>query len=165
MIEKSEYVMAKKRIERKKPSRGSFVGQKGLADRVAEVEASVARIEHPEFAAGDTLKVHAKIKEGDKERIQIFEGVIIARANRGGSKSFTIRKISHGVGVERIFLENSPRIAKIEVVQRGSVRRAKLYYLRELQGRAARVEREVETQAASAARKAAKATKGSDQSN
>jgi large subunit ribosomal protein L19 len=93
----------------------------------------------PEFRAGDTLDVHVRVIEGDKERIQIFSGVCIKRAGRGVNATFTVRKISNGVGVERIFPLHSPRIAKIEVKRQGKVRRAKLYYLRNLQGKAARI--------------------------
>ena len=93
----------------------------------------------PAFKAGDTLKVHCKIKEGDRERIQIFEGVCIARKNDGLNSTFTVRKISFGEGVERIFPLYSPNVAKIELVRRGKVRRAKLYFLRNLRGKAARI--------------------------
>lgn len=93
----------------------------------------------PDFRVGDTVRVHAKIIEGDKERIQVFEGVVISRANSGNRATFTVRKISYGVGVERIFPVHSPRIDRIEVIIRGQVRRAKLYYLRELSGKAARI--------------------------
>lgn len=95
--------------------------------------------EVPLFKPGDTLRVHFKTKEGDKERIQIFEGIVIRKRKGGLRSSFTVRKISHGVGVERIFPLHSPLIEKIEVVQQGRVRRARLYYLRKLTGRAARV--------------------------
>ena len=93
----------------------------------------------PEFRAGDTVKVHAKVVEGGKERIQIFEGVVIQRKGGGVGETFTVRKISHGVGVERIFPIHSPKVAKIEVVKQGDVNRAKLFYLRDRKGRAARV--------------------------
>jgi len=93
----------------------------------------------PMFKAGDTLRVHAKIVEGDKHRIQVFQGVCIKRVNRGIGSTFTVRKISGGVGVERIFPLHSPLIDKIEVLMVGRVRRAKLYYLRNLQGKAARI--------------------------
>lgn len=106
------------------------------------VEAGQLRSDIPEFKVGDTLRVHAKIIEGDKERIQVFEGAVISRANGGNRATFTVRKISYGVGVERIFPLHSPRIDKIEVVTRGKVRRAKLYYLRELSGKAARIKGE-----------------------
>ncbi len=94
----------------------------------------------PEFRPGDTLKVHTKVKEGDKERIQIFEGVVIRRRGEGQSASFTVRKVSYGIGVERIFPLYSPSIAKLEIVTSGKVRRAKLYYLRDLSGKKARIE-------------------------
>jgi len=93
----------------------------------------------PEFGAGDTLVVHAKVREGDKERIQIFEGVVIKKKGAGVNATFTIRKISNGVGVERVFPLHSPNIEKIVVVRAGKVRRAKLYYLRGLRGKAARI--------------------------
>lgn len=93
----------------------------------------------PAFQAGDTLRVNVKIVEGDKERIQAFEGVCIAKRNRGINSAFTVRKISHGEGVERVFPLYSPRLDSIELVRRGDVRRAKLYYMRELSGKAARI--------------------------
>lgn len=98
------------------------------------------RLDLPPFNPGDTLRVHYKIREGDKERVQVFEGVVIAKHLNGLGSSFTVRKISFGVGVERIFPLFTPRIAKIEVKSRGKVRRAKLYYLRALKGKAARIE-------------------------
>ena len=93
----------------------------------------------PDFKAGDTLKVHTKVKEGDRERIQVYEGVCIARKNDGLNSSFTVRKISFGEGVERVFPLYSPNVAKIEVARIGKVRRAKLYFLRALRGRSARI--------------------------
>jgi len=93
----------------------------------------------PDFTAGDTVAVHAKVREGNKERIQVFEGVVIKRKGGGTNATFTVRKISNGVGVERVFPVHSPNIDKIEVVRAGKVRRAKLYYLRELRGKAARI--------------------------
>jgi large subunit ribosomal protein L19 len=93
----------------------------------------------PEFQAGDTLRVHVKVIEGSRERVQVFEGVCIARKNNGVNSSFTVRKISYGEGVERVFPLYTPRIERIEVVRRGSVRRAKLYYLRERRGKSARI--------------------------
>ncbi len=93
----------------------------------------------PPFGAGDTVAVHVKVKEGDRERIQIFEGICIARRNRGLHSAFTIRKISNGEGVERVFPSYSPLVTKVEVKRRGDVRRAKLYYLRDLSGKAARI--------------------------
>lgn len=97
----------------------------------------------PEFGPGDTLRVSVKVVEGTRERLQAFEGVCIGRRNAGMSSSFTVRKISFGEGVERVFPLYSPRIAGIEVVRRGDVRRAKLYYLRELSGKAARIEEKI----------------------
>ena len=98
-----------------------------------------ANKEIPAFAAGDTVRVAVKVVEGSRERIQAFEGVCIARKNRGVNSSFTVRKISHGEGVERVFPLHSPRIAKVEIAKRGAVRRAKLYYLRGLRGKSARI--------------------------
>ncbi|MNH92137.1 50S ribosomal protein L19 [compost metagenome] len=93
----------------------------------------------PSFRPGDTLKVHVKVIEGSRERVQLFEGVVIKRRGGGISETFTVRKISNGVGVERTFPLHSPKLDKIEVARRGKVRRAKLYYLRELRGKAARI--------------------------
>ena len=101
----------------------------------------------PEFKAGDTLKVHTKVKEGDRERIQVYEGVCIARKNDGLNSSFTVRKISFGEGVERVFPLYSPNVAKIEVTRIGKVRRAKLYFLRALRGRSARIADDLSAQA------------------
>ena len=101
----------------------------------------------PPFRAGDTLRVNVRVKEGEKERVQAFEGVCIARRGSGVSESFTVRKISNGVGVERIFPVHSPMLAEINVVRRGRVRRAKLYYLRNLTGKATRI-REKKTRVA-----------------
>ncbi len=98
------------------------------------------RADVPSFRPGDTIKVHVKIKEGDKERIQIFQGVVISRKGGGTRQMFTVRKVSGGIGVERMFPLYSPTIDKIEVERHGRVRRAKLYYLRELRGKAARIE-------------------------
>lgn len=97
----------------------------------------------PNFKAGDTIVVNVKVKEGDRERIQLFEGVVIAKRNRGLNSAFTVRKISHGEGVERVFLTYSPVVQSIEVKRRGDVRRAKLYYLRKLSGRAARIKEKI----------------------
>ena len=96
--------------------------------------------ELPDFGPGDTVQVHAKVVEGDKERVQVFEGVVIKRKGKGIDATFTVRKISEGVGVERIFPLHSPRIAEIKRLRAGKVRRAKLYYLRGLRGKAARIE-------------------------
>ena len=127
-----------------------------------QVEKLTAGKETPNFSSGDTLKVHVKVSEGSRERVQVYEGVCIGRSGSGINASFTVRKISYGEGVERVFPLLSNRIDKIEVVRRGHVRRAKLYYLRDRQGKAARIferttgrdmvdGREVETQQAIAA--------------
>src|SRR3982750_3651001 len=105
----------------------------------SETQKTWMRTDLPAFRSGDTLRVNVRVKEGDKERIQAFEGVCIARRGSGVSESFTVRKISNGVGVERIFPLHSPMIANIVVVRRGRVRRAKLYYLRHLTGKATRI--------------------------
>jgi large subunit ribosomal protein L19 len=104
-----------------------------------ETQKAWMRADVPAFRSGDTLRVNVRVKEGDKERIQAFEGVCIARRGSGVSETFTVRKISNGVGVERIFPVHSPMIAEILVVRRGRVRRAKLYYLRQLTGKATRI--------------------------
>jgi large subunit ribosomal protein L19 len=104
-----------------------------------KVEQQQLKKDIPSFRAGDTVRVHVKIKEGDKERIQVFEGAVIARRRAANHSTFTVRKMSFGQGVERIFPLHSPIIEKIEVVRSGRVRRAKLYYLRERRGRAARI--------------------------
>jgi large subunit ribosomal protein L19 len=109
---------------------------------IREIEKLYRRDNLPDFRPGDSVKVHTLIKEGDKERVQVFEGVVIDRRSGGVRASFTVRKISYGVGVERTFPLHTTRIEKIEVVQKGRVRRARLNYLRELQGRAARIKGE-----------------------
>ena len=114
--------------------------------KVALVEKSILKSEIPAFKAGDTLRVHVKIKEGDKERVQVYEGVVMAITNTGSRKAFTVRKISHGVGVERVFPMFSPSIAKIEIADSGRVRRAKINYVRNLSGKAARIRSESEIQ-------------------
>ncbi|WP_179395556.1 50S ribosomal protein L19 [Lacticaseibacillus absianus] len=106
---------------------------------IAEITKSQLRDDIPEFRPGDTVRVHAKIVEGERERVQIFEGVVIKRRGVGISAMYTVRKISSGVGVERTFPLHTPRVEKIEVVRHGQVRRAKLYYLRALRGKAARI--------------------------
>ena len=108
-------------------------------NKVDVVEKSQLRDDIPEFRPGDTVKVHVRVVEGTRERIQVFQGVVIRRQNGGLRETFTVRKISFGVGVERTFPVHSPSIAKLEVVTRGKVRRAKLYYLRELKGKKARI--------------------------
>ncbi len=97
------------------------------------------RFDHPDFRPGDTVKVHIRIIEGNKERVQIFQGVVLKRKRGMMNASFTVRKISHGVGVEKTFAMHSPRIDKIEMVSHGKVRRSRLYYLRDLRGKAARI--------------------------
>jgi len=104
-----------------------------------QIEKEQMRTDLPDFRSGDTVKVYVKIKEGEKERIQIFEGTVIRKRLGANRSSFTVRKVSYGIGVERIFPTHSPAIDRIEVVQRGKVRRAKLYYLRQLKGKAARI--------------------------
>ena len=106
---------------------------------IAQIEAEQMQKELPEFGPGDTLVVQVKVKEGNRERLQAFEGVCIAKRNRALNSAFTVRKISHGVGVERTFQTYSPLVDSIKVKRRGDVRQAKLYYLRELSGRAARI--------------------------
>jgi large subunit ribosomal protein L19 len=112
------------------------------------VEREQLRMDLPDFRVGDTIKVHVKIVEGEKERIQPFEGVVIRRKGGGIRSSFTVRKISYGVGVERIFPTHSPRVEHIELISRGVVRRAKLFYLRGLKGKAARIKGEKKQQQA-----------------
>src|SRR5262245_362459 len=106
---------------------------------IDRIEAEQQRKDVPAFRPGDTVRVHVRVVEGDKERIQVFEGTVLGRSGGSSREMFTVRKTSYGVGVERIFPVHSPRIERIEVVMRGAVRRAKLYYLRERTGRAARV--------------------------
>jgi large subunit ribosomal protein L19 len=114
-----------------------------LRKAIADIQAKYVRKDIPEMRSGDTVRVHTKIKEGDKERVQIFEGVVIAyRRGQPGSSMFTVRKVSYGVGVERMFPVHSPRIDKVEVMGHGEVRRSRLYYLRDLQGKAARLHQE-----------------------
>jgi large subunit ribosomal protein L19 len=110
-----------------------------MSNIISQLEAEQLKIDLPVFNPGDTVVVQVKVKEGDRERLQAFEGVVIAKRNRGLNSAFTVRKISHGVGVERVFQTHSPLVGDIEVKRRGAVRRAKLYYLRELTGRAARI--------------------------
>ena len=114
-------------------------GVENDAKLIQDITKEQLRTDLPAFRPGDTLRVHVKVVEGNRERIQIFEGVVIKRRGGGISETFTVRKISYGVGVERTFPVHTPKIAKIEVVRYGKVRRAKLYYLRELRGKAARI--------------------------
>jgi large subunit ribosomal protein L19 len=108
-------------------------------DKIRQLEREMMRLDLPAFAPGDTVKVHVKIKEGEKERIQVFQGVVISKRRGMTNATFTVRKVSYGVGVERIFPLHSPIIDKVELVTRGRVRRAKIYYLRKLRGKAARL--------------------------
>ena len=110
-----------------------------MSDIIAALEAEQMKTDVPDFAPGDTVVVQVKVKEGDRERLQAYEGVVIAKRNRGINSAFTVRKISHGEGVERVFQTHSPMVAGIEVKRRGKVRQAKLYYLRGLTGKAARI--------------------------
>ena len=105
--------------------------------KIIALEREMLRFDLPAFKPGDTVRVHAKVVEGGKERVQVFEGLVIRRSGGGARETFTVRKISYGVGVERTFLVNSPRIDKLEITRRGYVRRARLYYLRDKVGRAA----------------------------
>ena len=126
----------------------------------SEMERLVAERPVPEFAPGDTVRVHFKVVEGTRERVQVYEGLVIARSNRGLNSSFTVRKISYGEGVERVFPLYSPRIEKIEVVRRGAVRRAKLYYLRSRRGKSARITEKVDRKIGEAATKTQSARDG-----
>jgi large subunit ribosomal protein L19 len=120
-------------------------------NELQNVESAYLQKNLPAFRPGDTVSVHVRVVEGDKERIQLFQGVVIARRGGGTRETFTVRKISGGIGVERIFPLHSPVIAHIEVVRRGKVRRAKLYYLRALRGKAARIEERRDEQPGAAA--------------
>ena len=108
-------------------------------EKIQQIEKEQMRLDHPDFGPGDNVKVHVKIREGEKERIQVFQGVVISKRKGSTNATFTVRKVSYGVGVERIFPLHSPALDKIEVVTRGRVRRAKIYYLRKLRGKAARI--------------------------
>ena len=114
-----------------------------MPDIIGELEKQQMQREVPEFGAGDTIIVQVKVKEGSRERLQAFEGIVIAKRNRGLNSSFTVRKISHGEGVERVFQTYSPMIADIAVKRRGAVRRAKLYYMRDRKGKAARIKEKI----------------------
>ncbi|WP_271629819.1 50S ribosomal protein L19 [Caldicellulosiruptor sp. DIB 104C] len=113
-------------------------------DIIREIESEMLRKDIPDFKPGDTVRVHFKVIEGGRERIQAFEGLVIKRRGKGLSETFTVRRISYGVGVERVFPLHSPRIEKIEVIRRGKVRRAKLYYIREKIGKAAKIKELIE---------------------
>ena len=117
----------------------SVGGEEILMDTLQLFDREQMRIDIPQFKPGDTIKVHVRIREGDKERIQVFQGVVIRKRKGRINSTFTVRKISYGIGVERIFPLHSPMIDKIELVSRGRVRRSRLYYLRKLRGKAARI--------------------------
>jgi len=106
---------------------------------IETLEKEQMRLDVPDFKPGDTIRVHARIKEGEKERIQVFQGVVIRKRKGNTGATFTVRKVSYGIGVERIFPMHSPSIDKVEIVSRGRVRRGRLYYLRQLRGKAARI--------------------------
>lgn len=110
---------------------------------ISELEQEQLKQDVPDFAPGDTVVVHVRVTEGNRERLQAYEGVVVAMRNRGLNSSFTVRKISHGEGVERVFQTHSPALAKIELKRRGDVRRAKLYYLRERSGKSARIKEKI----------------------
>jgi large subunit ribosomal protein L19 len=114
-------------------------GGKQTMEIIKRLEREQMRLDMPAFAAGDTVRVHVKIREGDKERVQVFQGVVISKKKGGINATFTVRKVSYGVGVERNFPMHSPIIDRVEIVTRGRVRRAKIYYLRKLRGKAARI--------------------------
>ena len=114
-----------------------------MSNIIEQLEAEQMNKEIPDFAPGDTVVVQVRVKEGTRERLQAFEGVVIARRNRGLNSAFTVRKVSHGEGVERVFQTYSPTVERIEVRRRGDVRRAKLYYLRERSGKSARIKEKV----------------------
>lgn len=114
-----------------------------MSDIIKEIEKEQLKTDVPEFGPGDTVLVQVRVVEGDRERLQPFEGVVIAKRNRGVNSAFTVRKTTHGEGVERVFQTHSPNVAEIKVRRRGDVRRAKLYYLRERQGKSARIKEKV----------------------
>jgi large subunit ribosomal protein L19 len=114
-----------------------------MSQLIDQIEREQLKQDVPEFAPGDTVVVQVRVKEGDRERLQAYEGIVIAKRNRGLNSSFTVRKVSHGEGVERVFQTHSPAVAGIEVKRRGDVRRAKLYYLRERSGKSARIREKV----------------------
>ena len=114
-----------------------------MTDLIRQLEATITARKLPDFSPGDTVVVQVKVVEGTRERLQAFEGVVIAKRNRGANSSFTVRKISHGEGVERVFPSYSPMVADVSVKRKGAVRRAKLYYMRDLKGKAARIKEKI----------------------
>src|SRR6187431_2024176 len=131
------------------------IGVRVMNKLMQELESRSMKRKLPDFAPGDTVVVQVKVREGDRERVQAYEGIVIACRNRGLNSSFTVRKVSHGEGVERVFQTHSPAIADIEVKRRGKVRRAKLYYLRDRSGKSARIKEKLTSRAAQAASAAA----------
>ncbi len=129
------------------------------------IEREQMKTEVPQFCIGDTVRVHMTIKEGEKERVQVIEGVVIARKHGGNRETFTVRKISFGVGVERIFPLHSPKVGKIEVVRHGKTRRAKLYYLRELKGKASKTKEKSRQEVQKLQKKSAEKTKTAEASS
>jgi len=114
-----------------------------MSDIIKQIEAEQMNREFPDFSPGDTVVVQVRIREGERERLQAYEGVVIAKRNRGLNSAFTVRKISHGEGVERVFQTYSPSVAEVTVKRRGAVRRAKLYYLRDRSGKSARIKEKI----------------------
>ena len=123
-----------------------------MSNIIEQLESEQLNQNIPDFGPGDTIVVQVKVKEGQRERLQAFEGVVIAKKNRGLNSSFTVRKISYGEGVERVFQTHSPGIAEIKIKRRGDIRRAKLYYMRELSGKAARIKEKLSSSSSSASR-------------
>jgi large subunit ribosomal protein L19 len=121
-----------------------------MTDIIRQLEAALVGRKLPDFSPGDTVVVQVKVVEGNRERLQAFEGVVIAKRNRGANSSFTVRKISHGEGVERVFPTYSPMVADLTVKRKGAVRRAKLYYMRDRKGKAARIKEKIATNKADA---------------
>lgn len=113
-------------------------------DALKIIENGSMKAEKPQFAIGDTVRVHCRIKEGDKQRIQVFEGTVIANQHGGIQETFTVRRVAHGCGIERVFPVHSPNVEKVEVIRNGHIRRAKLYYLRDRVGKAAKVKNKVQ---------------------
>jgi large subunit ribosomal protein L19 len=116
-----------------------------MMNMLEQIQKEQMRLDLPDFRSGDTLKVHVRIVEGTRERIQVFEGVVIGISRKGSGTTFTVRKVSYGIGVERVFPLHSPMLDKIEVVNRGRVRRSKIYYIRKLRGKAARIKERMKT--------------------
>ena len=114
-----------------------------MMDAIKNLTAGMLKEDAPQIKIGQTVKVHVKIREGERERIQVFEGTVIARNNSGIAETFTVRRVSYGVGVERVFPVHSPNVAKVEVVRNGKIRRAKLYYLRDRVGKAAKLKEQI----------------------